>query len=68
MWTCPQCGRIFKKANQPHSCRKVPLEEHFKNKQAARMLFDFLVERINSRIRGMPDHFPALLHPSVRQV
>ena len=50
MWTCPQCGRIFNKANQPHSCRKIPLEEHFKNKQAARALFDFLLERINVEI------------------
>ena len=50
MWTCPKCGRIFKKASQPHSCRKVPLRQHFRNKEKAQKLFDFLVEQINKKI------------------
>jgi hypothetical protein len=50
MWTCPECGRIFEKAKQPHSCHKVSLEQHFKNKDKAKELFDYLVERINSKI------------------
>jgi hypothetical protein len=50
MWTCPNCGRIFKKANQPHSCKSIPLEEHFKGKPLARSLFDNLLERINGEI------------------
>jgi hypothetical protein len=50
MWTCSKCGRIFKKANQPHSCKKVPLEKHFQNKEKAKELFDYLVEQINSKI------------------
>ncbi len=24
MWTCPECGRIFKKQNQSHYCGKAP--------------------------------------------
>lgn len=50
MWTCPKCSRIFQKAKQPHSCQKVPLEKHFKNKDKARKLFDELVKQINAKI------------------
>lgn len=50
MWTCTKCGRIFERAKQPHSCRKVPLEEHFKNKTKAKELFDYLLEKINKEI------------------
>lgn len=50
MWTCPRCDRIFEKDHQPHSCQKIPLEEHFKNKQSAKELFDFLFKIINEKI------------------
>lgn len=50
MWTCPKCDRIFEKANQPHSCRKIPLEQHFKNKDKARDLFDYLIKQIDASI------------------
>ena len=50
MWTCNNCGRIFAKANQPHSCHKVPLEQHFKNKDLAKKLFDYLVKEIEDKI------------------
>jgi hypothetical protein len=50
VWKCLKCDRIFEKANQPHSCHKVPLETHFKNKDKAKELFDCLVGRINSEI------------------
>jgi hypothetical protein len=50
MWTCAKCGRIFEKAKQPHSCHKVPLEAHFKNKDKARELFDWLVKQLNKKI------------------
>ena len=50
MWTCPKCGRIFKKAKQPHSCKKVPLEKHFEGKEKARELFDHLVKQINKSV------------------
>ena len=45
MWSCTRCGRIFQKTKQPHSCKTVPLKEHFKNKDYARELFDVLVEK-----------------------
>jgi hypothetical protein len=50
MWTCSKCSRIFEKAKQPHSCHLVPLEQHFKNKDKAKELFDYLVRQINSQI------------------
>lgn len=50
MWTCPKCNRIFERTKQQHSCHKIPLEQHFKNKELARELFDFLVKQINSKI------------------
>ena len=50
MWTCPECKRIFQKAKQPHSCRNIPLEQHFKNKDKAKELFDFLVSSVNSKV------------------
>ncbi|MFC1625977.1 DUF5655 domain-containing protein [Patescibacteria group bacterium] len=50
MFTCTNCGRIFKRAKQPHSCHKIPLEQHFKNKDMAKELFDLLVSRINDKI------------------
>ena len=50
MWTCLKCGRIFKKANQPHTCRKIALNQHFRNKDKAKELFDYLVNQINTKI------------------
>lgn len=50
MWTCAKCGRIFRKAKQPHSCRKIPPEQHFRNKEKAKGLFECLVEQINKRV------------------
>lgn len=50
MWTCSKCSRIFKKANQPHSCKKVPIKKHFKNKEKAKKLFDYLVKKIQDNV------------------
>jgi hypothetical protein len=50
MWKCPECGRIFEKAKQPHSCHRIPLEEHFKGKVKARELFDYLIKQIDLTI------------------
>jgi len=48
MWTCTKYERIFEKAKQPHSCHRIPLKEHFKNKEKAEKLFNYLVERVNN--------------------
>jgi hypothetical protein len=50
MWTCPKCKRVFDKANQPHSCKKVPPEKHFDNKEKSKELFNYLVEQIDTKI------------------
>jgi hypothetical protein len=50
MWTCSKCNRIFEKQDQSHSCQKISLEQHFKNKQPAREIFEYLVAQISSKI------------------
>ena len=50
MWTCSKCGRIFRSKNQPHSCKKVPLESHFEGKEHANELFDYLIEQIDKKV------------------
>lgn len=50
MWKCPTCGRIFDKAAQPHSCHKIPLEEHFRNKSKSKELFTYLVHTIDTKV------------------
>ncbi len=50
MWTCTKCKRVFEKAAQPHSCRSIPLEEHFTNKNSAKKLFEHLVKHVNTNI------------------
>jgi len=50
MWTCNICGRVFIKTKQPHSCKKVPFESHFKNKELAKELFSILFKRIEKNI------------------
>lgn len=50
MWTCPKCERIFISTNQPHSCQTVPLKKHFKDKEKAKKLFNFLFKKINKEI------------------
>lgn len=50
MWTCSSCKRIFEKANQPHSCKKVPLELHFEGKSKSKEIFNTLFQRINREV------------------
>jgi hypothetical protein len=50
MWTCPTCKRVFNKENQPHSCKIKPLSDHFKNKEKAKELFEYLFEYINTNV------------------
>ena len=50
MWTCPKCNRKFKRTKQQHSCKTIPLEQHFKNKEYAKSLYNYLIKKIKSEI------------------
>ncbi len=50
MWQCPNCNRIFQRKEQPHSCKRVSIEEHFYNKELAKDLFDKLFETVEKEI------------------
>ena len=50
MWTCPKCSRIFEKEKQVHSCKQIPIHQHFNKKQKAKEIFYFLVNKIENQI------------------
>jgi hypothetical protein len=45
-WRCPTCGRSFRRSGQPHSCRVITVEEHFRGKPEARALLDRLLTSV----------------------
>jgi hypothetical protein len=48
MWTCLKCGRRFKTANQSHSCAKIDIADHFKNKpEIIKKIYDKIIETVN---------------------
>jgi hypothetical protein len=63
LWKCPECHREFAKTNQQHSCKIYPLENHFKNKDYARELFDYLVKKIEKNIGLLKiESLPCCIH------
>lgn len=40
LWKCPKCGRQFKRKDQSHSCKTVPLEQHFNGKEKGKLLYE----------------------------
>lgn len=43
-WKCPECGKSFRNPNQEHSCARLTVEEHLRNRSGAvRMIFDRLM-------------------------
>jgi hypothetical protein len=40
LWKCPKCGLQFEKKHQSHSCKLFPLEQHFKNKDKGKLLYE----------------------------
>ena len=46
LWKCPKCGRKFMRKGQVHSCKFVPIEQHFYHKEMGKTLFEKLSERI----------------------
>jgi hypothetical protein len=46
-WICPVCRKEFKNRNQAHSCARVDLEDHFKNKSPhVREIFERLIQEL----------------------
>ncbi|MBN1374195.1 hypothetical protein JW962_02570 [Candidatus Dojkabacteria bacterium] len=63
MWKCPKCKREFAKENQSHSCVSYPIENHFKNKDTAKRLFDALVKKITKEIGPVKiESLPCCIH------
>ena len=63
MWSCPKCGRIFKKKDQPHSCKKYPKEKHFEKKEYAEDLYGFLLVAINTKVGKVKEiSLPCCIH------
>lgn len=50
LWTCPQCGRLFERKGQVHSCRSFPLERHFERKPAGKNLYEKLKEQLKQHL------------------
>lgn len=47
LWTCPACGRRFRRANTNHSCGRYGLEPHFSGKEPiVRQLYDRLYQTL----------------------
>jgi len=47
MWTCPNCQRFFRNANQYHSCATGSLDDHFINKQPyIKEIYNRLIEML----------------------
>lgn len=50
MWKCNKCHRLFTKVNQSHSCVIFPLDEHFKNKENQRNLFNTYIDFVRLNV------------------
>ena len=47
-WICPNCKKEFKNPNQEHSCARVPIGDHFRNKPGKiRMIYDRIMQEVN---------------------
>jgi hypothetical protein len=49
-WRCPVCGRAFARRNQPHSCKRVPLDAHFGRGGVSRSLFAALLAAVEANV------------------
>lgn len=47
-WICPHCKKEFKNKNQAHSCARIDLKEHLKNKSPQiKAAFNKLIRELN---------------------
>lgn len=46
-WECPECGRLFSRNRQAHSCESYDLKPLFmKSKEGVRELYDILMKKV----------------------
>lgn len=50
LWTCPRCKRQFERRGQPHSCRVYPLQLHFNEKPAGRLLYNTFKKAVKEQV------------------
>ena len=63
IWTCPKCGRRFRRENQIHSCTVYPVEKHFERKDYAKTLYDALRTMINEAVGNFyVESLPCCIH------
>jgi len=47
LWKCAECGRVFAKSNQWHSCQAKRVTDHFQGKvPQLKEIFDVLIQRL----------------------
>ncbi len=49
-WKCPECGRHFERQGQRHSCKTVPPEFHFRNKEKEKLLYTKLLKAVKREV------------------
>ena len=63
LWVCPKCKREFAKKNQSHSCVFYPIEKHFRDKEFAEALFEYLKKEIEQNIGPLKiESLPCCIH------
>lgn len=63
MWKCEKCQRLFAKNNQSHSCKTYPFDEHFKNKESQRELFNTYIEYVRQNVGNFKlEAVPCCIH------
>jgi predicted transport protein len=62
MWTCPKCGRTFKRKDQQHTCTLISKDNLFVNRPPR---LKELYERIVKRVRKFGDYREETVNPNV---
>jgi hypothetical protein len=57
MWTCPECGKIFRNKNQYHSCYRLSLDDHLKYKP------EHIRNTVLELVRRLEEFGPIRLNP-----
>jgi len=50
LWTCPRCGRQFKRKDQVHSCSLVTEKSHFERKNGEMNLYLHLKKAVKKQV------------------